>query len=291
MDTKTAAATSGAAAADAERVPVAQQDFLDQDPPVRGQRYVLLSFLSPESVLQEKAVYFLSAFLKGLASDVGVLLDSLKERFKDAPEVVDMVASLRERHDYLFDDAALKQERDAFVEQHLDRLEGEFAAAHQFRTSIRGIKVRGSYESLEEAKMRAELLKKRDTYCDTYIAEVGCWCPWDPSPNAVGEAVHAETDLNTIMKKYKENIDAGKTAYELRRQTLVDKSRAHAERERAKVEVVTVVEEVKEAAGAEAGAEDKVPAVAEDADPWLAAKQQAASKEEEAAAASASSAP
>jgi hypothetical protein len=39
-------------------------DFLEEDDPIRGQDFVLLSFLSPEKVLQDKSRYFFNEFLK-----------------------------------------------------------------------------------------------------------------------------------------------------------------------------------------------------------------------------------
>ena len=36
---------------------VKEVDYLDEDKPIRGQNYVLLSFLSPEDVLVNKEAY------------------------------------------------------------------------------------------------------------------------------------------------------------------------------------------------------------------------------------------
>jgi hypothetical protein len=37
---------------------------------------------------------------------------------------------------------------------------------------------------------------------------VGKWLPWDPSPSAIPDQEYAEDQLNTLMKKYKENEEA-----------------------------------------------------------------------------------
>ena len=39
------------------------EDFLDEDTEIPGQRYVLLSFLSPEKVLEKKDLFFFKRFL------------------------------------------------------------------------------------------------------------------------------------------------------------------------------------------------------------------------------------
>lgn len=217
----------------ASRVSVQEHDYLDQDPLIRGQKYVCLSFLSPESVLQRKDIFCLHQFLNHFKLEMDELFTSMKQKFEKEADVIDMLDRIRERHDYIFDAKALGEQYDAFVEQNAGTLETEFANSNEFRTSVRGIKVRGSYDTLPEAQKRAETIKKQDPYFDTYIAEVGCWCPWNPSPHEIDEAVHGETELNTLMKKYKENIDTGKVLYEQRRNELTDRSRQHAQRQTA----------------------------------------------------------
>jgi hypothetical protein len=39
------------------------EDFLDEDAEIAGQRYVLMSFISPEKVLEKKDLYFFHKFL------------------------------------------------------------------------------------------------------------------------------------------------------------------------------------------------------------------------------------
>ena len=65
-----------------------------------------------------------------------------------------------------------------------------------------------------EARHRWESCKRSGPKCSGYVAEVGCWCPWSPNPDDLAEAVgdqnaaqYSETALNTLMKKYQENVD------------------------------------------------------------------------------------
>ena len=53
--------------------------------------------------------------------------------------------------------------------------------------------------------MRAKKLQKSDPDHNIYVGQVGKWLPWDPKPSDVGEQEYAEEQLNTLMKKYKEN--------------------------------------------------------------------------------------
>ena len=45
------------------------EDFLDEDVEIPAQRYVLLSFLSPEKVLEKKDQFFFKKFLEGYEVD------------------------------------------------------------------------------------------------------------------------------------------------------------------------------------------------------------------------------
>jgi hypothetical protein len=52
-----------------KNTPTVVEDFLDEDTEIPGQRYVLLSFLSPEKVLEKKDIYFFQKFLEGYEVD------------------------------------------------------------------------------------------------------------------------------------------------------------------------------------------------------------------------------
>jgi hypothetical protein len=211
-----------------ELVPVKQQDFLDQDPAIRGQRFVCLSFVSPEDALQRKDLFVLQKFLRGISADVKIMLDNLEEKFKDdggdTNSTVAMVKSLRDRYDYMWGYDDLHAEYEFFKQQNSQMLETEFNELNQFRTSVRGIKVRGVYDSMPEAINRAQALRKFDDKFHVFIAEVGCWCPWSPNPEDIAETEYAETQLNTLVKKYKENQSKRDELYEARKKALFDQA-------------------------------------------------------------------
>ena len=49
--------------------PTVVEDFLDEDTEIPGQRYVLLSFISPEKVLDKKDQFFFKKFLESYEVD------------------------------------------------------------------------------------------------------------------------------------------------------------------------------------------------------------------------------
>jgi hypothetical protein len=105
-----------------------------------------------------------------------------------------------------------------------DTLEAAYHKDNNFITSMRGIKVRGTFDTIEEAKVRSEFLKKIDNKFNIYIAQVGCWCPWSPNPESLENQEYSETQLNTLMKEYKKNMDNRDIVFENRKQTLASNS-------------------------------------------------------------------
>jgi hypothetical protein len=47
-----------------------REDFLNEDPEISGQKWCLLSFLSPENVLKNKDVFFFEQFVKNFEINV-----------------------------------------------------------------------------------------------------------------------------------------------------------------------------------------------------------------------------
>jgi DNA repair exonuclease SbcCD ATPase subunit len=91
---------------------------------------------------------------------------------------------------------------------------------------IRGLKVRGVYETYEEATERAKLLRDTDKHFHVFVGEVGKWLPWDPEPDSkqVKDAEYAENELNNLMKAYKKNQKAAEKYEETRKSELLEKS-------------------------------------------------------------------
>jgi hypothetical protein len=107
----------------------------------------------------------------------------------------------------------VQQEYDDFLFKNSAALEEEFFKQNEFRTTIRGIKVRGVFASEAEAGVRAKKLQRSDPNFNIYMGSVGKWMAWEPEPSKVGEQEYANEQLNTLMKKYRENEDARDSFY------------------------------------------------------------------------------
>lgn len=217
-----------------------REDFLTEDPEIPSQRWCLLSFLSPEKVLNRKDLFFFNAFLKQyefqvrsqslekyLVETVKGINDKLEKEAVVLEEkdlsgaaaicrnsVVRIDSVMQSFHDYVKKNtkdltaSKLTDEYDDYLFKNKLKLEDEFYAQNDFKTTVRGLKVRGVYSSKEEAESRAKKLQRSDQIHNIFVGEVGKWLPWDPSPHEVGDQEYAEDQLNTLMKKYKENEEA-----------------------------------------------------------------------------------
>jgi hypothetical protein len=198
-------------------VPCSQEDYLDTDPPLRGQNYVCLSFISPEDVIAKKEHFFFEKFIENFTTEIRELFDGLEVRY---PKDADNLRMLKERYSYLFSSGLIGEEYSYFVGTHGEDMQKVFDEQNNFKTSVRGIKVRGVFDTLREAQVRSEVLKKLDGKFHVYVAEVGAWCPWSPNPEEIQQQEFAETQLNTMMKHYKDNQVKKDIFYEERKREL-----------------------------------------------------------------------
>ena len=200
---------------------VKEVDYLDEDKPIRGQNFVLLSFLSPEDVLVNKEAYMFSKFITKFSSDMTALLDGISSKYSDSKDFVD---SVKENNSYIFNPKDMSEQYGFFKSVNNQDLETSYHRDNNFITSIRGIKVRGVFDTIDEAKTRSEFIKKLDNKFNIYIAQVGCWCPWSPNPDSLENQEYAETQLNTLMKEYKKNMNDKDVVFENRKSSLFNSS-------------------------------------------------------------------
>jgi hypothetical protein len=231
-----------------KNVPTVVEDFLDEDTEIPGQRYVLLSFISPEKVLEKKDIHFFKKFLESYEVDwkiknlekymvdvVKNVNEQLDDRIRELEKnnQIDQADICRKNRLSIDDVMGTYQQfiqknrsdiqktkiveaYDDFMYQNKTKLEDEFYAMNEFRTSIRGVKVRGVYGNPKEAEIKAKKLQQKDKYHNIFLAEVGKWTPWDPQPHEIAEQEYAQDELNTLMRKYKENEDNREKFFEER---------------------------------------------------------------------------
>jgi hypothetical protein len=110
----------------------------------------------------------------------------------------------------------LEDDYKTFIDQNEERLENQFNTTYNFQTSVRGLKVRGVYPSLEEAELRCKMLREIDPNHDVYVGPVGLWMPWEPEAYKTGRVEYMEDELNQLMHEKTKNETFAKNAFEQR---------------------------------------------------------------------------
>lgn len=194
-----------------------EEDFLEVDQKIPGQNFVCLSFISPEKVLKDKQKYFQTEFFKYVfqSGDKTII-----ERLSN-PEL-----------DYKVMDGIYED----WLYPNKERLETEFYESNDFRTSVRGIKVRGVYETLKEANIRAKVLQKRDPSFHVFVGQVGYWLPWDPESDKVENQEYQEQHLNELVKNYKQNLEQKDEYFETVKNEKIRKAKEEVEKLKSEME-------------------------------------------------------
>lgn len=186
-------------------------DWLDEDPEIPTQRYCIISFISPEKVIKQKGEFFNEKFVEWLEYDWKIKGMEKYNAFlaqKYGLKVEDLFGDLEAFRKVHNDDIAktdIHEQYQTFLLKKEKDLEAEFSEKVEFRTNVRGVKVRRIFANLEEAQTFARVLQRRYPRDNLYLGKVGAWLPWDPSEHMMPEVEYAEQELNELMRKYKEN--------------------------------------------------------------------------------------
>ena len=98
-----------------------------------------------------------------------------------------------------------------------EELTEEFKKKHTFQTSVRGLKIRGSYPTQEEAELRCKMLPREiDPNHDVFVNSVGMWMPWEPEAYKTGRVEYLEDELNKLMHEKQKNETSAKEAFDTR---------------------------------------------------------------------------
>jgi len=197
-------------------------DLLEEDKPISGQKFVCVSFVSPENILKQKNQYFFQEFLKHYEFTKSVqkftqFLNflSFKYNMKFDEIMEDFQEYMKSEKETLAENY-IPDEYKNFMDSNEDRLSDEFSTAYQFRTNVRGLKVRGTYSTQEEAELRCKLLREVDPNHNVYVGPVGMWMPWEPEAYKTGRVEYLEEELNQLMSEKNKNEVAAKQEFEKR---------------------------------------------------------------------------
>lgn len=197
-------------------------DLLDEDKSIAGQKFTCLSFLSPEKIIKQKEIFYFEQFIKQwdmsksfekytqflhfISYKYGVKFDDLSKDLQDfcTSEKDNIIAG------------SLHDEYKNYLDANEERLENKFNEACEFHTNVRGIKVRGSFPTQQEAELRCKMLREVDPHHDVFIGQVGIWMPFHPEAYKTGKVEYLEEELNQLMSEKKLNEEKATQEFDKR---------------------------------------------------------------------------
>jgi hypothetical protein len=197
-------------------------DLCDEDPPIAGQKFACMSFVSPEKILKKREVYLFDQFIKQweFSKSMERYFDfihfiAFKYNLEVSTLVNDFNDFVKEETDKLRK-SGIEDDYKNFMDKQEDKLNEKFNREHAFQTSVRGLKIRGAFPTQDEAEARCKKMREQDPNHDIYVAPLGVWVPWDPDAYKTGRVEHLEEELNALHKEKLKNEEMAKKEFEER---------------------------------------------------------------------------
>ena len=197
-------------------------DLLDEDKPISGQKFVCVSFVSPERILKDKNRFFFKEFLKYYDFTKSIKKFEQYMNFLGYKYNIEVNDLMSDFHEFLKNEKeeitmnTVDDEYKNFMDANEERLTDEFGKTYDFQTSVRGLKIRGSYSTQEEAELRCKMLREVDPNHNVYVGPVGMWMPWDPDAYKTGKVEYLEEESNQLMGEKIKNEEKAKQEFDKR---------------------------------------------------------------------------
>jgi len=197
-------------------------DLCDEDPPIAGQKFACMSFISPEKVLKKGELFLFEKFLNGWDFTKSM------EKFMDFTHFISYKYNIKIEHlneDFLefvkeekakLTENTIEEDYKNFLDKKEDDLNAQFQKENAFQTSTRGLKIRGVFSSQEEAEMHCKKVREYDSNHDIYVGPIGMWIPWDPDAYKTGRVEFMEEELNQLHSEKIKNEAKAKQEFDRR---------------------------------------------------------------------------
>ena len=197
-------------------------DYLEVDEHIPGQDWVCMSFVDPDDMIESKESFKVAKFLQSVCKDKDMDFKRVQEQYKD------------------------------FTYKFQDELQRDYDEQCGFKTNIRGLKIRGTYSTRDEADRRAKKLQTLDSDFNVFVGQVGYWLPFNPCADKIEDEHFINSQLNDMMEKYKENTINKDMFYEEQkrekvkeaREEVIRKKREEAEQKRKEEEELALTDKV-----------------------------------------------
>ena len=135
-------------------------DLCDEDPPISGQKFACMSFVSPERILKQRENYIFEQFIKewDFTKSMSKMSDfvnfiSYKYNLKVDDVMKDFQEYVKEEHDTIRT-SSIEDDWKTFMDKNEDKLNEEFNRKHEFQTSVRGLKLRGVFNYTRRSRTK-----------------------------------------------------------------------------------------------------------------------------------------
>ena len=197
-------------------------DLCDEDQPIAGQKFVCLSFISPEKLLKKREIFMFEEFLKqwDFKKSMDKFFDFI--HFISYKYGVDVENLMNDYTEFITEESiklkkqGVEEDYNNFLDKNEEMLTQKFQKSHEFQTSVRGLKVRGVFPSQEEAEMKCKKIRELDPNHDILVGPVGIWLPWDPDAYKTGRIEFMEDELNQLHNEKIKNESKAKEEFERR---------------------------------------------------------------------------
>lgn len=197
-------------------------DLCDEDPPVAGQKFACLSFISPEKILKKREIFMFDEFVKqwDFKKSMDKLLDFIQfisyKYGLDSESIIKDYTEFIEEEGLRIKDNTVEDDYKNFLDKNEEVLTQKFQKANKFQTSVRGLKIRGVFPTQEEAELKCKKIRDLDPNHDILVGPVGVWLPWDPDAYKTGRVEFMEEELNQLHNEKMKNEAKAKEEFERR---------------------------------------------------------------------------
>jgi hypothetical protein len=197
-------------------------DLCDEDAPIAGQKFACVSFVSPEKILKKRDIFLFEQFLKQWDFTKSVdkfneFLHFISYKYNlDAQKVISDFADFAKEEDAKLKSSPVDADYKNFIEKQEDKFNELFQRNHAFQTSVRGVKIRGTFASQDEAERHAKKVRESDPNHDIFVGPVGIWMPWDPDAYKTGRVEFMEEELNQLHSEKIKNEAFAKKEFDKR---------------------------------------------------------------------------
>lgn len=209
------------------------------DKELAGQKFACFSFVSPEDHIKNRNVFYFEEFVRqwNFRNSMAKFHHFLQfVAHKHSLEVSSLMSDFEEfcKDEQQLLVAGIDGDYKTFVEKEEETLNMKYNKAHQFQTSVRSVKFRGAFPSLEEAELRAQALIKEDPDFSTFVGPVGTWLLWHPDIDKMKDVRYLNDEMNRLMHEKKTNDILATQAFDERvlesKQKAIAENKANAEK-------------------------------------------------------------